>query len=106
LKCRTTRTKNYVQFLIEEEGPYVLLCLDGANDYDMQDSPEVLSYENMGFDKHRTNFELMGTLVIVLTGLIGITLYYIIYNERKRMWKDFRRSLRQAAIVQEEKPKS
>lgn len=106
LKCRTTRTKNYVQFLIEEEGPYVLLRLDGANDYDMQDSPEVLSYENMGFDKHRTNFELMGTLAIVLTGLIGITLYYIIYNERKRMWKDFRRSLQQAGTVQDEVPKN
>ena len=106
VKCRTTRTKNYVQFLIEDSGPYVLLSLNGVNEFDIQDGIEDLSYENMGFDKHRTNFELMGTLVIVLTGLIGITLYYIIYNERKRMWKDFRRSLQQAGTVQDEAPKN
>ena len=106
VKCRTTQTDRYIQFLIEESGPYLVLTLESVNTYDLSDGEELLGFENMGYDKHKTNFELMGTIVMSLTGLIGITLYYIVYNERKRMWKDFRRSLQQAGTVQEEKPKN
>ncbi|MCR4634532.1 MAG: hypothetical protein K5648_10465 [Erysipelotrichaceae bacterium] len=106
VKCRTEYSDNYVQFRIEESGPYLVLSLPSVNEFDLPDGIEDLTYDNMGFDKHKTNFELMGTLVITLTGLIGITLYYIIYNERKRLWRDFRRSLQQAGIAQEEGPKN
>ena len=106
IKCRTAYSNNYVQFRIEDSGPYLVMSLPAVNEFDLPDGTEDLTYENMGFDKHKANFELMGTLVITLTGLIGITLYYIIYNERKRLWRDFRRSLQQAGTAQEEAPKS
>ena len=92
--------------MISESGPYLVLSLPSVNEYDIKDMTEDLSYENMGSDKHKTNFELMGTIVISLLGIIGIIGYYIVYNEREKLWKDFRRSLRQAGTVQEEKPKS
>ena len=92
--------------MINASGSYLVMSLPSVNEFDIKDKIEDLSYENMGYDKHKTNFELMGTIVISLIGIIGITVYYIVYNKRKRLWKDFRRSLRQAAIVQEEKPKS
>ena len=106
IKCRTTQSDNYIQFMINASGSYLVMSLPSVNEFDIKDKIEDLSYENMGYDKHKTNFELMGTIVISLIGIIGITVYYIVYNKRKRLWKDFRRSLRQAAIVQEEKPKS
>ena len=106
IKCRTTQSDNYIQFMIRESGPYLVLSLPSVNEYDIKDNIEDLSYENMGIDNHKTNFELMSVLVMALTGLIGITIYYIVYNERKKLWRDFRRSLRQAGTVQEEKPKN
>ena len=106
VKCRTTQSKNYIQFMISESGSYLVLSLPSVNEYDIKDMTEDLSYENMGNDKHKTNFELMGTIVLSLIGIIGIIVYYIVYNEREKLWKDFRRSLREAGTVQEEKLKS
>nr|MCR4855744.1 hypothetical protein [Erysipelotrichaceae bacterium] len=106
VKCRTTQSDSYIQFMIRESGPYLVLTLPSVNVYEIKDAIEDLSYENMGVDNHRTNFELMVILVMSLMGLIGITLYYIVYNERKRLWRDFRRSLQEAATVPEEKPRN
>lgn len=106
IKCRTTQSLNYIQFMIGESGSYLVLSLPSVNEFDIRDMTEDLSYENMGSDKHKINFELMGTIVISLIGIIGIISYYIVYNEREKLWKDFRRSLREAGTVQEERPKS
>ncbi len=106
IKCRTTQSQNYIQFMISESGPYLVLSLPSVNEYDIKDMKEDLSYENMGIDRHKANFELMGTIVISLMGIIGVISYYIVYNEREKLWKDFRRSLREAGTVQEEKLKS
>lgn len=106
IKCRTTQSENYVQFMISESGSYLILSLPSVNEYRIADSKENLNYENMGTDQHKINFEVLAVLVLALEGLIGITVYYIIYNKRKRLWRDFRKSLREAGIVQEEKPKS
>ena len=106
IKCRTTQSENYIQFMISEAGSYLVLSLPSVNEFDIKDNTEDLSYENMGFDNHKINFELMIVLVLTLCGLIGVTLYYIVYRERKKVWKDYRRSLQTAGSVQEEKPKN
>lgn len=106
IKCRTTQSENYVQFLINESGPYLLLTRSSVNEYDFEDRTEDLSYENMGFDNHRINISLLVTIVLSLLGIIGIIVYYIFNNKRKKLWKDFRRSLRTAGYAQEEKPKN
>ena len=106
VKCRTTQSDNYIQFMIEGSGPYLVLSLPSVNEYDIPDNTEDLSYENMGRDNHKMNFELMTLIVMSLSGIIGIIIYYIVYNERKKLWRDFRRSLREAGTVREEKRKS
>ena len=106
VKCRTTQSDNYVQFLIQEDGSYLVLSRESVNEYDIDDQTEDLSYENMGFDNHRINIHLMTMLALVLFGIIGILSYYVINDKRKRIWKDFKKSLRIAGYVQEEKPKN
>jgi hypothetical protein len=92
--------------MIEGSGPYLVLSLPSVNEYDIPDNTEDLSYENMGRDNHKMNFELMTLIVMSLSGIIGIIIYYIVYNERKKLWRDFRRSLREAGTVREEKLKN
>ena len=106
VKCRTTQSDNYIQFMISESGSYLVMSMDSVNEFNIRDSVEDLSYENMGFDNHRVNFELMSVIVLSLIGIIGITVYYIYLGKREKLWRDFRRSLRTADFVQEEKPKS
>ncbi len=106
IKCRTTQSESFIQFLIDEEGPYLVMSMPSVNEYMISDNSEDLSYENMGYDKHRLNFELMSIIVMALLGIIGILSYYIIDNKRKQLWKDFRKSLHTAESVLEEKPKS
>ncbi|MBR5754220.1 MAG: bacterial Ig-like domain-containing protein, partial [Erysipelotrichaceae bacterium] len=106
VKCRTTQSDNYIQFMIEESGAYEVLSLPSVNEFDFEDQTEDLSYENMGTDNHRINFSLMFIVTLALLGIIGIIVYYIISNLKRKTWKDFKKSLRTAESVQEEKPKN
>ena len=106
IKCRTTQSEHFIQFLIEESGSYLVLSMPSANEYDIKDNTEDLSYENMGFDNHKANVRLMSSLLIVLVGLIGITVYYITRRRREKVWRDFRRSLQKEDTVPEEKQNS
>ena len=103
VKCRTTQSENYIQFMILEEGPYLVLSMPSVNEYDLRDNTEDLSYENMGYDNHKINFSLMALSFCALLGITGIIVYYIFNNKRKKSWRDFKRSLRLAGSVQEEK---
>ena len=89
--------------MIHEHGPYLVLSMPSVNEYDIADNIEDLSYENMGFDNHRINFSLMAAVVLSLLGIIGILLYYIIANKRKKLWKDFRKLVHTVAYAPEEK---
>lgn len=106
IKCRTTQSESYIQFLINESGSYLVLSKPSVNKFDFEDQTEDLSYENMGFDNHRTNISLMSMIVLILLGIIGIIVYYIYNDKRKKLWRDFRKSLRTAGCAQEEKPKN
>lgn len=106
IKCRTTQSENYIQFLIYEDGSYLVLSMPSVNEFDIADNTEDLSYENMGFDNHRINVSLMIVVALALIGIIGIIVYYIFDSKRKKIWKDFRKSLHSAGYVQEEKQKN
>lgn len=103
IKSRTTQSDNYIQFVIYEDGDYVVLSMPGANNYHIDDMVEDLSYENMGFDNNRVNLEFMLGIFLILLSLIGILIYYVIYDLKDTQWKDFRKSLQKVDIVQEEK---
>ena len=106
VKCRTRQTEDHVEFIIYEEGAYEILEMQGYNEYALAYEPEELSVENMGYDNHRINIGLLATISMSLAGIAGIIVYYIYDNMRKRIWRDFRRSLLTAESVPEEKPKN
>ena len=106
VKMRTTQSDNYIQYMATESGSYMILSRKSANRYHIADSIENLSYGNMGVDNHRNNYRLFLIGVIALIGIIGVVFYYVLYNRNERLWKEFRRSLRNQDFVQEEKPKS
>ena len=106
IKCRTTHSNNYVQFIIYEEGSYLVLSKKGMNTFNIDDSIENLSYENMGYDNHKFNLNVLFITVLVLISLIGIIIYYIISNKKELEWKDYRKSLQKVDTVQEEKLKN
>lgn len=106
IKMRTTQSENYIQYMANESGSYLVLSRESANEYNIHDGVEDLSYENMGFDSHRTNFSLFLVVVVSLLGIIGIVVYYLMENRNKELWKDFKKSLRTQESVLEEKPKN
>ena len=106
IKCRTTQTENYIQFLISGSGPYEILKMPGVNRYGFEDTAEDLTYENMGYDNHRINMDMLMVLILSISGVIGIIIYYIFDNMDKKQWKDYRRLLQEAESVPEEKPKN
>ena len=103
IKCRTTQSENYIQFMIDENGSYLVLSMPSVNEYDLRDNTEDLSYENMGYDNHRINFIVMALSFTSLLGIIGIIVYYILYDKRKKLWKDYRKLLQNLGFAQEEK---
>ena len=106
IKCRTTQSNNYIQFIIDETGDYEVLCMPSFNTYDIDDGVENLSYENMGVDNNRINLEFMLGLAIIFVALIGILIYYRVLDVKEKQWKDYRKSLLKVDTVQEEKQKS
>ena len=106
VKVRTTQSDSYIQYMATESGSYMILSKESANEYHIKDSVENLSYANMGVDNHRNNYRLFSIVVITLIGIIGVVFYYVLYNRNERLWKEFRRSLRNQDFVQEEKPKN
>lgn len=106
VKCRTTQSKKYIQFIANEDGDYVILSLPSMNEYDFDDSVESLSFENMGIDNNRINLEFMIGLSLIIVSLLGIIAYYLIDDLRKKEWKDYKRSFLKADFVQEEKQKN
>ncbi|MBQ1787838.1 MAG: hypothetical protein II004_02785, partial [Erysipelotrichaceae bacterium] len=97
---------NYIQFLVSEPGAYEILKMPGLNHYDFEDTAEDLSYENMGYDNHRINMDMLMVLILSISGVIGIIIYYIFDNMDKKQWKDYRRLLQEAESVPEEEPKN
>lgn len=106
IKCRTTQSANFIQFIINEPGDYVVFSMPSINSYEIDDHVEDLSYENMGFDNNRINIEFMFGLSLILICLAGIIVYYNIEDQKEKHWKDYKKSLLKADTAQEEKQKN
>ena len=106
IKVRTTQSENYIQYMATESGSYLVLSRPSINTFDIDDTSEDLNYDNMGVDNHRINFILFLIVIITLSGIIGIVLYYVLEDRNNKLWNDFRKSLPTLGSVQEEKPKN
>ena len=106
IKCRTTQSNNYIQFMAFESGDYEILKMPSQNKFEIDDNVEDLSYENMGYDNNRVNIEFLLGILVLIFSLIGILFYYIYIGHREKEWKGYKKSLQKVDIVQEEKPKN
>ena len=106
VKCKTTQTSSYIQFLTKKSGSFVILSRDSVNSYDIKDFQENISATNADNDNH--GYFILGAIgaVIIVCGLIMIIAYYIAERKQERIWKDYRKSLLKADFVQEEKLKN
>lgn len=103
IKCRTTQSDSYIQFIINEKGDYLVLSMPSNNEYNIDDTIENLNGDNVGFDNNRTNLEFMLGLILIMSALIGILVYYRIEERNSKQWKDYKKLLQKADTVQEEK---
>lgn len=106
IKCRTTQSKSYIQFLTDKPGKFILLVKDNVNDYDIEDYKENLNSLNNSINYQ--GFVVVGTLglAIIIYGIILIIVYQNIERLKAKKWKDYKKLLLKADIVQEEKLKN
>lgn len=105
-KCRSSQTSNYVQFMSDEAGDFMLLAMDSQNTYDLDDWQENINSLNSSDDLHGNFFAFM---IVLVLGLLDLITY--LNNERLKekeveKWNDYKKSLLNAEFVQEEKPKN
>lgn len=106
VKCKTTQTDAYIQFLTYESGDYVLLSLPSGNVYNIVDNKENASNENNGIDSFNIMVQVFAYVTMVIYIFTCIVMYYMLLSNREKRWKDYRKSLRLAVSVHEEKPKN
>lgn len=106
IKCRTTQSENFIQFMINESGSYLILSMPSVNEYLIEDSIEDLSYNNMGFDINAFIIKLLLALLFTLLCLINFTIYYVLISRKEKQWNDYKKSLLNVESVQEEKLRS
>lgn len=75
VKCKTTQTNNYIQFLTKKSGSFAILAKDSVNNYDLPDT-----YENItSFNSDPNYFDLFifgsFTAVVIIYGFICILIY-------------------------------
>ena len=106
VKCRTSQSNSYIQFLTKKTGDFVILARDSVNTYDIPDYLENINSSNSAVDNQ--NFFIIGTIgfVLILYGIAMIIVYMIIERLKEKTWKDYKKLLLKAAIVQEEKLKN
>ena len=94
VKCQTGFSSDYVYFIANKEGDYMVLSLDWPNTFTTFDANQNVSYLNNDPDNHQIIREVFLFVVLMLLGLINIFVDYIIKNKRKNLWIDYRNSLR------------
>jgi len=106
VKCRTTQTGSFIQFITRNTGSFVVLSKDGTNNYNIEDSFENLSYYNSDPDNNTIFIESLLLLFLAMYGAIQIIIYKKKEKELEILWKDYRKLLLRVVSVQEEKQNS
>lgn len=106
IKCKTTQSNSYIQFAFDESGDYIFLSRPSGNIYNIKDINENISYLNNGIDTFSIMTQIMLFIVLMLYNFVCIIMYYLFNNNREKRWNDYRKSLRLAVSVHEEKLKN
>lgn len=106
VKCMTTQSKNYISFMTRSEGDFMILSMDSVNNYDIEDRYENISVYNADPDNHLLFMEGSVLLIFALLGFIMIVIHNIFEKKKEKVWNDYKKSLQEAVLHQEEKQKN
>lgn len=106
VKCMTTQSTNYVSFMTRSEGDFMILSMDSVNTYDIEDRYENISIHNSDPDNHLLFIEGGLLIAFSLLGFIMIIVYKLLQDKKERLWNDYRKSLQEVELPQEEKLKN
>lgn len=81
VKCKTTQTNNYIQFLTKKSGSFAILAKDSVNNYDLPDTYENITSLNSDPDFHGIFMQGSFELLLIIYGFICI-LWYVRINKK------------------------
>ncbi|MBR2577622.1 MAG: bacterial Ig-like domain-containing protein, partial [Erysipelotrichaceae bacterium] len=89
VKCKTTQTNSYIQFLTKKSGSFVILAKDSVNNYDLPDYKENITGDNS--DPDNNGLFIFGAILAALAvcGSILIIVYRNMERKEEKIWKDF-----------------
>lgn len=105
-KCKTVRSSDYIQFTTTGDGSFMVMAMDSNNDYQFENVELNLNKNNDDVDLNDMYYHLIRITVVLLVALILLIMYPVLNKEREREWNAYKKSLRNAELPQEEKPKN
>ena len=105
-KCRTTQSKDRIEFEAYGEGSFIVFAKQTTNEYTFDAEEHNINQNNDEEDYTANLFAINGIVVVILVLAIGIVYNNILKEKEKQIWNVYKKSLRNVECVQEEKPKS
>lgn len=105
-KCATMQTKDYIRFMSNQDGSYMIFSIDSANDYqidNLKENVDSVNSEQVYYLK-TLNYSFYALLIVLIA--ISNVRYKMIEKKGLTTWKDYKKSLRNVELPQEEKPKN
>lgn len=106
IKCLTSQSDDYIQFLCKESGDYFVYQKDGFNDYDFDNYYENINIYNADADNHLLFINGSLLFAIGVFGAAIIVVHIILNKKQEKIWRDYKKYWQPAVSPQEEKLKN
>ena len=105
-KCNTMQTKDYIRFMCDQDGSFMIFSIDSANDYQLDNLKENIDSTNSEKVYYLEKLEYGAIAALICSIAICIVKYKIDKQKGLMTWIDYKKSLRNVGLPQEEKPKN
>ena len=107
IKCRTTQSKDAIQFTTMSDGNFMVLALDSSNDYTLE-NPQIfnLTVDNDDLDLNATLYVAFWGVFFILSITIAFVYYKVKKEKTRWIWSVYRKSWRMPASPQGAKLKN
>ena len=106
IKCLTSQSDNYIQFITDEAGDYFVYKKPGFNDYSFSDYYENLNINTADADNHLLFINGSILFAIGVIGAAVIVVHIMLNRKQEKIWKDYKKSWQPVVSPQDEKPKN
>ena len=106
IKCRSSQSRDYLQFITDKSGSFMILEMPSANNYDLENHLENVTSNNCDLDLHGAFLSSMGVIALGMAIIIAYLNYERLEERKERLWNVYKKSLPLAVYVPEEKPKN